>query len=255
VRPIAEHAYTRIADHLRREILDGTLPPGAELPSIRQLKEQFHASDHTVVEAMKVLLNEGLVESKPGTLTRVRARPQTIRMVRSWHQDMPSGSPWRAMMAAVGRTGDWQSHSTPVSAPPVVAERLGLEADARVMQTTYTFTADGEPAYLSTSWEPMALTLGSPILLPESGPYAGLGVVDRMALIDQVVTRETHEISPHTLTEPEATKLRLRAGSAAVLKVRTYWAGELAVETAQIVLPAHVVTRYEIPVGPAAAAE
>lgn len=253
VRPIAEHAYTRIAADLRAAILDGTLAPGAELPSIRQLKEQYRVADHTVVQATQVLVAEGLVVSKPGTLTRVREQPTPIRMVHSWVRPATAGSPWRAMMAAEGRDGSWESKSAPVSAPPAVAARLGLETSARVMQTEYVFTADGAPAYLSTSWEPMAITAEAGILLPESGPLAGRGVVERMAAAGIVVTRETHDIASRPLTEPEAAKLGLRAGVSVVVKVRTYWAeidgAETAVETAEIVLPPHVQLRYEIPVG------
>lgn len=249
MRPIETTKYQRIADALRREILDGTLAPGDPMPTIEQLKARFGASDRTIVEAEKLLLGEGLIISRPGTRSYVRRRPEIIRMVRSWHRDVPSGSPWRAVMAAEGRVGDWESHSEPTTAPPDVAARLGIEPGDRVMRTAYVFTADGEPVYLSTSWEPMAITKGTPILLPEDGPLAGQGVVDRMAAIGRVVSRETHEIVPHTLTEAQAVKLRLRAGVAAVVKWRTYWAGEIAVEVAEIVLPSHVRLRYEIPVG------
>lgn len=249
MRPIETPTYQKIADVLRAEIQDGTHARGEFLPTVVELAARFQVSTRTIVEANKLLLNEGLLVGKPGARTRVRAQPDTIRLVRSWRQDAPSGSPWRAAMAAVGRVGDWESHSTPASAPPAVAARLGIEAGAQTMRTTYTFTADGEPAYLSVSWEPMAITAGSPILLPESGPCAGLGVVDRMAVIGRVVTLETHEIVPHVLTDAEATALGLRAGTATVMKIRTYLAGDVPVETAEIVLPAHVVTRYEIPVG------
>lgn len=248
MRPIAEYAYLRIADELRRAILDGTLAPGAELPSIRELKERYGVADHTVVEATKILASEGLVESKPGTRSHVRARPQVIRMVHSWSQEIPTGSPWRAMMAAEGRDGSWEAHSTPVDAPHEVAERLGIEPGARTMRTEYVFTADGAPAYLSTSWEPMSITAAVGIVLPESGPLAGRGVVQRMAAIGMLVTRETHDIDSRPLTEQEAAKLGLRAGVAVVVKTRTYWAGETAVETAEIVLPPHVRLRYELPV-------
>jgi hypothetical protein len=35
------------------------------------------------------------------------------------------------------------------------------------MRTRYTFLADGEPVTLPTSWEPLALTEGTPIMFPE----------------------------------------------------------------------------------------
>lgn len=240
--------YQQIADELRREILDGILAPGDQMPTIEDLKGRFQVSDRTIVEAEKVLLNQGLIISKPGARTYVRSQPRPIRMVHSWAQEIPSGSPWRAMMAAEGRDGAWEAHSTPIDAPPEVAARLGIEPGDRVMRTEYVFTADGAPAYLSTSWEPMFITAEAGILLPESGPMAGCGVVQRMAAIGVVVTREAHDIDSRPLTESEATRLGLRAGVSVVVKVRTYWAGETAVETAEIVLPPHVRLRYELPV-------
>jgi GntR family transcriptional regulator len=248
VRPIETPKYQQIADELQREIRAGEPAPGEPMPTIEELKARFQVSDRTIVEAERVLLSQGLIVSKPGTRTYVRTQPQPILMTHSWASSVPPGSPWRAMMAAVGRVGDWTAHSTPVNAPPEVAERLHIEPAARVIQTEYVFTADNAPAYLSTSWEPMAITAEPGILLPESGPLAGRGVVERMAAIGVVVTRETHDIDSRPLTEPEAAKLGLRAGVTVVVKVRTYWAGETAVETAEIVLPPHVRLRYELPV-------
>lgn len=250
MRPIETFAYQRIADTLRQEILDGQHPPGSVFPTVAQLAARFKVSSRTISEAQKILFSEGLLTSKPGARTHVREQPELIRMVHSWAADVPAGSPWRAMMAAAGRVGDWESHSAPVSAPPDVAARLLIAPEDRVMRTEYVFTADGIPAYLSVSCEPMTITGGTPILLPESGLYAGLGVVDRMARIGVLVTRETHDIDSRPLTEAEAAKLGLRAGVSVVVKTRTYWAGELPVETAEIVLPSHVRLRYEILVPP-----
>ena len=61
------------------------------------------------------------------------------------------------------------------------------------MQTQYVLLADEQPAQLSTSWEPLALTDGTVAVLPEFGPLAGLGVVERMARIGLAVTRVTED--------------------------------------------------------------
>src|SRR5439155_1766624 len=50
-----------------------------------------------------------------------------------------------------------------------------------VMRTRYRFLADGEPIQLSTSWEPLTLTIGTPVERPENGPQ--VGVVARMDTI------------------------------------------------------------------------
>lgn len=241
--------YEQIADELREQIIDGELAPGTPLPTLAELMEAHGVSERTAFEAAQVLLTEGLITSKPGRRYQVRERPAIKRMVRTWYIEPAGGSPWRAEMAAAGRDGSWISRSTPVSAPPAIAERLHIEAGARVMRTSYVFTADAEPAYLSTSWEPMALTRGTDILLPEDGEHAGKGVVDRFAAIGITVTRVDEELVPRTLTIAEAEKLGLRAGIAILVIERTYYADETPVETADIVFPPHLRPVYQIPVG------
>ena len=251
MRPIATTPrYAEIADDLRRQILDGTLAPGARLPTLAELTNRYNVSERTAYEATRLLLNEGLINSKTGSGSFVRGRPTVVRLARSWYRDSAGrGSPWRADMAAQGRDGSWISHSTPVKAAPAIAERLAIEPGDRAMRTEYTFTADGAPTYLSTSWEPLALTNGTEIMLPEDGEYAGAGVVDRFAAIGITIDRNEEEILAHNLTIAEAEKLRLRPGISAVMIQRTYFAGDTPVETAAIVLPPHYRAVYQIPVG------
>lgn len=52
--------------HLRSEILDGELPPGANLPTEGQLVERFGVSRSTIREAIRVLETEGFVATKRG---------------------------------------------------------------------------------------------------------------------------------------------------------------------------------------------
>jgi DNA-binding GntR family transcriptional regulator len=240
----------RIADDLRTQIADGTLAPGTRLPTLNDLKVQYGVAQRTVFDAAQILITEGLITGKSGSGYHVRQRPAVIRMVRSWYRDSAGkGSPWRADMAAQGRAGAWEWQSKPAPAPPAIAERLRISPGDRVMRTAYTFTADGEPTYLSTSWEPMAITAGTEILLPEDGEHAGKGVADRMALIGHQPTRVDEEVVPRTLTSAEAGKLRLHAGIAVVVIERTYYDGDLPLETADIVLPPHYRAVYQIPTG------
>lgn len=250
MRPIADARYEQIADDLRRAIIDGTLPPGTKLPPMRELAATYGVSTRTIVEATRLLLGEGRLTSKQRGGIVVRARPGIVRLARSYYEGAAGkGSPWRADMAAQGRVGDWESHSEPVAATAAIAERLAIEPGARTMRTSYVFRADGEPVYLSTSWESLALTLGTPITLPEAGPHAGAGVQDRMTVIGHKPTRRQEEILPHTLTIAEADLLGLHPGTAAVMVQRTYYDGELPLETADILYPPHVRPVYEGPVG------
>lgn len=248
MRPITSK-YEQIADELREQIIDGTLAPGTRLPTLAELMERYGVAERTAFEAAKILLTEGLITSKPGSRYMVRERPAIKRMVRTWYIEPAGGSPWRADMAAQGRVGSWSSRSSSIAAPPAIAERLRINPAERVMRTAYIFTADGEPTYLSTSWEPMSLTIGTEIMLPEDGEFAGMGVVDRFAAIGVTVTRAIEEVLPRNLTNAEAQKLKLRAGTPVQVIERTYYAGDQPVETADIVIPTHLRPVYEIPVG------
>ena len=58
--------YRRVKETLARQITDGTLPPGAQLPSERSLCERFGISRVTARRALTALVEEGLVVSSPG---------------------------------------------------------------------------------------------------------------------------------------------------------------------------------------------
>lgn len=86
--------------------------------------------------------------------------------------------------------------------------------------------------------EPYALTSGTLIVLPEGGPYAGIGVVRRMAQIGITVTRAVEQTSPRLVTAEEAALLGVQKGTLATHIQRTYYAEDgRPVETADIVVP------------------
>jgi DNA-binding transcriptional MocR family regulator len=62
---------SRIATRLRESI--AVASPGARLPSTRSLVAEFQASPVTVQKALQALIAEGLIESRPGVGTFVRA--------------------------------------------------------------------------------------------------------------------------------------------------------------------------------------
>lgn len=64
--------YEEVADDLRERIASGEFPPGAKLPSRRQLGEQYHASDTVIDKAMLLLRQDDLTETLPGVGVYVR---------------------------------------------------------------------------------------------------------------------------------------------------------------------------------------
>lgn len=240
--------YLEIADQLRQAIVDGAIAPGSKLDSAAKLAERYDVAAPTVREATSLLLREGLLTSTPGSGMFVREQPEIIRMVRSWYQRPGTGSPWRAAMADLGREGGWESTTEVAKALPAVAGRLNIAAGDPVMRTRYLYTVDGKPAFLATSWEPLALTQGTPVMLPEAGPFAGRGVRDRMEIIGHKPTYCREENLARTLTADEGARMNLHAGLSVLVVERTYMADELPVETADIVFPPHIRAVYELPV-------
>lgn len=241
--------YQRIADDLRRSILDGTLAPGARLPSRHDLARQYEVSDRVGMEAMRLLIAEGFAEARSGSGTYVRRRPEMQRLTRSWYTERRGGSPFRASMEAAGRPSTWVSSGERAAMTPAIADRLGGQPGDPAMRTGYTFMSEDEPVMLSESWEPLALTQGTPVMLPEEGPHAGRGVVERMSEIGQQITRAEEVVSARPALAAEAAKLRVRPGSLVLTIARTYYTHERPVETADIVIPVERYSLvYEVPV-------
>ncbi|WP_205314879.1 GntR family transcriptional regulator [Nonomuraea lactucae] len=248
-------AYVRIANDLRARIVSGQLAAGTRLPSRQELAVEYDAAQGVISEATKLLTREGLLVSRPGAGMFVRQRPQRRSLVRSWFRERQAGSPFRQQMEEQGRRGSWEYASETLQAPAEVRERLGLgEPDGDrhdVMRTTYTFSSDDEgPWMLSTSWEPLELTKGTPIAWPEAGEHAGLGVTHRMAAIGITVDAWDEEVWARVASPEEAKHLGIGAGSIVMVVERSYFAGELAVETCDIVVPAETTKLvYNGPVG------
>ena len=239
---MTQPAYVRIADELRLQIIDGRLRPGDKVPSRHQLAERHGVSDRVAVEAVRLLVSEGYVESRTGSGTYVRRRPDIKRLTRSWYRETRDGSPFRADMRAQGRTGDWESDSQTSTATPAISERLAIAEGDPVMRTRYVFRADGQPVMASTSWEPLELTRNTAVTFPEDGPYAGSGVVERMRVAGVEITHVEEIVTARPLTAEEGTRLQAQAGSLALVIRRTYSA-DRPVETADILVP---VDRYEL---------
>ena len=79
--------YQRLANGLRSAVLRGDVAPGARVPAERNLSRLLAVSRTTVVSAYEVLRQEGWLESRRGSGTRVRSAP---RRAVSSRDDFPS---------------------------------------------------------------------------------------------------------------------------------------------------------------------
>ncbi|MER7757134.1 GntR family transcriptional regulator [Kitasatospora sp. NPDC097643] len=236
-----EAPYLAVADVLRLRILAGEWRIGERLPSRARLAVEYGVGRNVIQRAMDRLIIEGLLEGRAGSGTYVRTPRERLRLVRSRHRERTSreGSLPRQDRRERGRADAWDSHSqVRVPAPGPIAERLAISPGALCVCTQYEFLADGQPVQLSESWEPMAITDGTPIVLPETGPLAGKGVVERMRSIGVVVSTVVEVPRPARATPVQANLLGISAGDLVLQIERTIFDTDgRPVETADMVIP------------------
>jgi DNA-binding GntR family transcriptional regulator len=255
--------YLRVLADLRAQIRDGVLPPGARVPSRNAIIARYGVGETAAKHALQVLAAEGLIEAKAGSGSYVRRVPSERRLEhdRPHFPGSPFGLAGRTDPAAdpAGTDGHpsaeavplaWEHRTERVQAPAAIAGRLRLgPGDTRVMRTRYLLTADGHPVQVATSYEPMAITAGTPVLLPEQGPFAGRGVIERMRAIGITVDQVVEEISVRPSTAAEASALAISLGAPVLCVERAHLAATRVVETGDIVIAADQYRlRYRIPV-------
>lgn len=68
--------HDQVAAQIRRAIADGEAKPGERLPSARDLAAVMGVNTNTVLRAMRMLRDEGLLEFRRGLGVRVSGTPQ-----------------------------------------------------------------------------------------------------------------------------------------------------------------------------------
>jgi DNA-binding GntR family transcriptional regulator len=237
--------YLRVLEDLRAQIRDGVLAPGARVPSRNGIIARYGVGETAAKHALQVLAAEGLIEPRAGSGSYVRAAPAPghLERGRPHFPGSPFGLPGGPAVVS------WEHQTQQLPAPPPMARRLRLSPGTPVMRTRYLLTADGSPVQLAVSYEPVSLTAGTAVPLPEEGPFAGRGVIERMRAIGLEVDQVVEDISVRQCLNEEAVALGIPPGSRVFAVGREHWAGERVVEAAEIVAAAdRFRLRYRIPV-------
>lgn len=148
--------YEEIAESLRSRIAAGEFPPGGMIPSGRDLAERWEVSRATVVKAMDVLRNDGVIEAKQGSGFVV--------------VETPIGRPAGKRQSGSTRTTGGMSFTrvgTPerVVPPAHVAGALGLPAGTEALRRVRIMQLpDGAPHSYVEAWFPPDIADQSPRL-------------------------------------------------------------------------------------------
>jgi GntR family transcriptional regulator len=153
--------YEQIADALRQRIKEGTYAEGSQLPSERELREEFGVSVNTVRAAIVLLRAQDLVVSHQGRGVYVK-KPEGLRRL---SDDMVKAEGFYSMLA---RQGERPTTKTTVRREPAseeVADALGIEVGEEVVVRHRVMGSDKHPlACLATSYFPLFVVQAAPKL-------------------------------------------------------------------------------------------
>lgn len=142
--------YRQIAEAIRKKIKAGELSAGDALPTEAQLREEFSVSRVTVRQAIKLLVDQAVLESIQGSGTYVKDTKVTydIYKMTSFYEKIANSG--------------IQTHSDVLAfeivKPPVaIAEELQISDDERVYYVKRVRFIDDNPVALEETWMPLAL--------------------------------------------------------------------------------------------------
>ncbi|MEO3811940.1 GntR family transcriptional regulator [Sphaerisporangium sp. B11E5] len=152
--------YAQLVQTLQRRIDAGTYPPGSLLPSENQLIQEFGVSRPTVVAALRMLREQGWVESQQGKGRFVRGRPVMTTMEQPRPGQAYVSSP---ETSTAGQVLDVAA----VTAPNRIAVLLGLKPKSRVFLRRRLLSHGDEPSEIVSVWLPLDLSEGTDLTSAE----------------------------------------------------------------------------------------
>ena len=145
--------YAQVIEELRRRIESGEYPPGSLLPSEHQLTEEFQIARPTVVRALRVLRQDGWIETQQGKGSFVRGRPALAGLESARHgqaeldrdETREAGEPVETAM---------------VKPPARIAALLDVSPDEAMLCRRRLVRQEGEASEVITWWVPAAARRG-----------------------------------------------------------------------------------------------
>ncbi|MGX2995183.1 GntR family transcriptional regulator [Streptomyces sp. JNUCC 64] len=152
--------YEQIAAEIRGRIVRGELNAGDSLPSEREMTDRWSVSRPTIVRALQVLRQEGLIASRQGVGTTVQPRVPLARSAGERYQTaVATGNIYTAGEYAEILVAEL------TEAPEHVATALGVEAGASVVRRQRVTREGDKASAMSTSWFTTEVADAAPRLL------------------------------------------------------------------------------------------
>ncbi|MBN6052813.1 GntR family transcriptional regulator, partial [Nonomuraea sp. RK-328] len=155
--------YAQLVQALQRRIESGTYPPGSLLPSEHQLIQEFGVSRPTVVAALRVLREQGWIESQQGKGRFVRGRPAMATV--------ESNRPGQAYLTSPETDAPGELvEAADVALPNRIAALLDAEPKSKAFLRRRLVVRAGEPSELVSLWLPLELSEGTDLTSGEPLP-------------------------------------------------------------------------------------
>lgn len=236
--PPAPPAYLRIAHELRERIRDGTHPPGAKLPTIERLCARYRVSEIVIRHAFGVLRAEGLIDTRRGGGTVVRARPPVRRVAMDRYRVESAGTSFTRDQDISWSEYRLERAYSRADADPDLAARFDLDPGTPLLRRHFVFWARGEPQQISVNYLPWSLVEGTPVADPDWEPWPG-GTLAQLAFLGHPVTRVEETVRARMPSAEEAGTLRMGSGVPVLAVGRRLLSGEQVLEVCRdIVIPA-----------------
>lgn len=183
----------RIVSELRAKIEDGSLPPGAQLPSESEIIAQYGVSQTTARGVVAALRGEGLIRVERGRGAYVRHFAPILRDATTRLSAQQWGAGHAIWLADLGLRpmGVDRIDVSRATAPDDVAKLLNF-TDVVIRDRVY--SVDGRPVQWAVSYIPADLAAGTPIERADTGPggtYARLRDIghEPVKFVEQVHVR------------------------------------------------------------------
>jgi DNA-binding GntR family transcriptional regulator len=137
--------YAQVITELQRRIESGEYPPGSLLPSEHQLSSEFAIARPTVVRALRVLRQEGWIDTQQGKGSFVRGRPALAgsRSERRGQVELDRDESTE--------TGELVTAEV-APAPARIATLLGVKPGDELALRRRLIRLDGDPSEVVTWW-------------------------------------------------------------------------------------------------------
>jgi GntR family transcriptional regulator len=240
----------RISADLRRQIQEGTLGPGALLPSEPEVAREYGVSRQTARTALQALEREGLVIVRPrrGRVVRSsqRLRWHLSEFERPDHTVLTTSDAWETDIESQGHDPTRQDLEVKRIAPPVtVATRLNLDprTDTCVVRRHVRYI-DGKPAIISDDYFDEKIVRGTELAEPEDTTREDIlaeAGYEQVYDIDEIITRMP---SP-----AEIARLGILPGTPVAEHIRTgYTAADKPVRVMISIIPGDMlILQYTVP--------